>query len=63
MGTMRRVVPLALVLVPAWLTFSTSVRRETPASDKNEIERGRYLAEEVAKCAPRNAQEELEQDA
>ena len=67
MGTMRCAVAFALSLVLAWLTVSKSLSQGTPASDKNEIEKGRYLVEEVAKCAechtPRNARGELDRDA
>ena len=44
-----------------------STKSNTPLSDKIEIERGRYLVEEVAKCAechtPRNALGELDHEA
>jgi hypothetical protein len=67
MGAMRRTVLLALVLVPVWWTVTKSALPGTPASDNSEIERGRYLVEEVAKCAechtPRNERGELDRDA
>jgi mono/diheme cytochrome c family protein len=54
---------LAFTLV-ASLTFKESSRT---TADKRELERGRYLVEEVAKCTechtPRNAQGELKHDA
>ena len=65
--------PLQKGVLPAVLLASALVaslglkgtQRATP--DKSEIERGRYLVEEVAKCAechtPRNAQGELEHSA
>lgn len=43
MGAMRRTVLFALVLVPVWWTVTKSAPLRTPASDKSEIERGRYL--------------------
>jgi mono/diheme cytochrome c family protein len=67
MGAMRRAVLFALILVLAWMTVSKNVSRGTQASDKSEIERGRYLVEEVAKCTechtPRKANGELDQNA
>jgi mono/diheme cytochrome c family protein len=64
MGAMRRTVLFALVWVPVWWAVSKSAIPGTPGSDKSEIERGRYLVEEVAKCAechtPRNARGELD---
>jgi hypothetical protein len=67
MGAMRRTVLLALVLVPVWWTVTKSAPPGRPASDNSEIERGRYLVEEVAKCAechtPRNERGELDRDA
>lgn len=62
-----KIVALAL-LVASLVTAFVEVRdvRSTTA-DKNEIERGRYLVEEVAKCTechtPRNAQGELDHSA
>ena len=51
----------------AWLTVSGSASQGKPAADKSEIERGRYLVEEVAKCTechtPREANGDLKQDA
>jgi hypothetical protein len=67
MGTISRTVLFALIIVIVWLTISKSVSLGNVVSDKGEIERGRYLVEEVAKCAechtPRNAQGELDHDA
>jgi mono/diheme cytochrome c family protein len=44
-----------------------SQKPNTASADKTDVERGRYLVEEVAKCAechtPRNARGELESDA
>jgi mono/diheme cytochrome c family protein len=52
---------LALAVLMGW------IKPNTTAADKAEVERGRYLVEEVAKCAechtPRNAKGELEQNA
>jgi Cytochrome c len=68
MGVMQRAVLLAVILVPAGLAFSRSATFRTPAQESNkaQIERGRYLVEEVAKCGechtPRNAQGELERN-
>jgi mono/diheme cytochrome c family protein len=49
------------------LTVSKSDSQGHPANDKSEIERGRYLLEEVAKCAechtPRDANGDLKHDA
>jgi hypothetical protein len=67
MGVIPRAVLFALILVIAWLTWSKGVSLGQGAADKSEIERGRYLVEEVAKCAechtPRKANGELDQDA
>jgi hypothetical protein len=64
--TMPRAVLFALIFVVAWLTVSKSASRNAPASE-SEIERGRYLVEEVAKCpechTPRNARGELDRNA
>lgn len=57
------------MLVTGWLTVSASTpqRNSAVAEDKNQIERGRYLVEEVAKCpechTPRNARGELDRNA
>jgi hypothetical protein len=67
MGAVRRTVLFALIFVPVWWTVSKSAPPGTPSSDKSEVERGRYLVEEVAKCAechtPRNTRGELDRDA
>lgn len=69
MGAMHRAVLLALVLLPAGLTVSksNSTPRSQQASNKSEVDRGRYLVEEVARCqechTPRNAQGELDRNA
>ncbi len=67
MRAMRRTVIFALILVPVWWTFTKGAPPVAPATDNSQIERGRYLVEEVAKCAechtPRNAQGELDHEA
>jgi hypothetical protein len=66
MGTTQRAVLFAAILVPCLLTLSRSAPLAKPGTDKNEIERGRYLVEEVAKCGechtPRNAQGRLDRN-
>ena len=63
-GSTALFVSLSLI---AWLAVSKSAPRNPQAADKNEIERGRYLVEEVAKCpechTPRNARGELDRNA
>jgi mono/diheme cytochrome c family protein len=62
----QRAVLLAIILVAAGLTLSWTARSaQQPASQAaSQIERGRYLAEEVARCSechtPRNADGNLE---
>ena len=67
MGALRHTILFALILGLAWLTVSKSASQGKPAGDKSEIERGRYLVEEVAKCAechtPRDANGDLKRDA
>lgn len=67
MGASRRTVLFACILVLVLLTASKSAPLDAPTMDKSEIERGRYLVEEVAKCAechtPRNASGELDKNA
>lgn len=67
MRAIQRAVLFALILVFAWLALSNSVSLGRVAADKGEIERGRYLVEEVAKCAechtPRKANGELDENA
>ena len=67
MRAARRTVLFAFILVLALLTVSKSAPPAAATMDKSEIERGRYLVEEVAKCAechtPRNASGELDKNA
>jgi hypothetical protein len=66
-----RVIPSKLsliVLVTLAVAPSTGwTKAQSPAADKSEIERGRYLVEDVAMCGechtPRNAQGELDRNA
>ena len=69
---MRKTRPAVIVLMvlSGGVAISTIAPRERAAglpANKNEVERGRYLVEEVAKCpechTPRNARGELEHDA
>jgi hypothetical protein len=57
----------AAVLTAPAKHFTVMAQTNQPAADKGEIERGRYLVEEVAKCAechtPRNERGELRADA
>jgi mono/diheme cytochrome c family protein len=57
----------ALFLTVALAVSTGPIKSSTRSADTGEIERGRYLVEEVAKCAechtPRNAQGELDQHA
>ncbi|HEY6944756.1 MAG TPA: c-type cytochrome [Candidatus Acidoferrum sp.] len=57
----------ALLLTVALAVSIGSARSSTRSADTAEIERGRYLVEEVAKCAechtPRDAQGQLDQHA
>jgi hypothetical protein len=56
-----------LFLTVAIAASSGSAKPSTPSADNIEVERGRYLVEEVAKCAechtPRNARGELDHEA
>lgn len=67
MGAARRTVLFAFITALALLTVSKSSPPAAATMDKSEIERGRYLVEEVAKCAechtPRNATGELDKNA
>jgi len=68
MGAIQRAVLVAVILAPAGLGVLRSAPAPKPqqAGTGSDIERGRYLVEEVAKCAechtPRNAQGDLERD-
>src|ERR1700722_4778933 len=74
MGAARRLVLLAMILTPAGINMWSGDASRTPqntskpqqATQQSEIERGRYLADEIARCyechTPRNAQGELEKD-
>ena len=57
----------AVIVELAWWTVSESASQGKQASDKSEIERGRYLVEEVTKCVqchtPRGANGDLKRDA
>ena len=63
----RKVVFPMLLLIAVLAASNGSTKPNTPSADKTEVERGRYLVEEVAKCAechtPRNAQGELDHTA
>jgi mono/diheme cytochrome c family protein len=68
MGMTKRGLAAAFMLIPAWFAASRSSSSGTrdATEQKEEIERGRYLVEEVAKCAechtPRNAQGDLDKN-
>lgn len=69
MGPMQRAFFLAVILASAGLTVSSSApppAPQQPGNNQAEIARGRYLADEVARCyechTPRNAQGALERD-
>ena len=63
----RRIVLPVLLLASALVGLIGFTGRSRAAADNSEIERGRYLVEEVAKCTechtPRNAQGELDHSA
>jgi mono/diheme cytochrome c family protein len=67
MRAIRGAIAFPLILAVAWSTLSRGIPLGTTSSTKNEIERGRYLVEEVAKCpechSPRNAGGELDRSA
>jgi mono/diheme cytochrome c family protein len=69
MEPVGRALLAAAVLIPTLFAVSASSSRFATEKEeqKAEIERGRYLVEEVAKCAechtPRNAQGELDREA
>lgn len=52
------------LLASAFVASTTNVRKSSPAPKDTDIQRGKYLVEEVAKCAechtPRDAQGQLE---
>lgn len=63
----RRIVLPALLLASTLVGLIGLTGRSRAATDNSEVERGRYLVEEVAKCTechtPRNAQGELDHSA
>lgn len=69
MEGMTRAVVTAALLIPALFAVSGRTSQDTVEKEhqKAEIERGRYLVEEVAKCVechtPRNARGELDHEA
>jgi hypothetical protein len=67
MGSIGRTALFVSLSLIGWLTLSQSAPQNPRAAYKNEIERGRYLVEEVAKCpechTPRNARGELDRNA
>jgi mono/diheme cytochrome c family protein len=67
MDGLWRAIVSALLLIPAFFVVSKSVPQRSEKQGNAEIERGKYLVEEVAKCTechtPRNAQGELKRDA
>jgi len=66
MSRLRLVVFASAFVIPAFLVVSKGYSQRTEQQGNAEVERGRYLAEEVAKCAechtPRKAQGELMRD-
>jgi mono/diheme cytochrome c family protein len=74
MGAVQRAVLLAIILTPAGLGVLGSAPSRSPlqtskppqAGANGDVARGRYLAEEVARCyechTPRDAQGDLERD-
>ncbi len=66
MSRLRLVVFASAFVIPAFLIVSKGYSQRTEQQGNAEVERGRYLAEEVAKCSechtPRNAQGELLRD-
>jgi len=74
MRVVKRVVLLAMILIPAGLgVLGSAVSRSPqntskpgPAGKNGDVERGRYLAEEVARCyechTPRDARGDLRRD-
>jgi mono/diheme cytochrome c family protein len=70
MGVMQRAVLMAVIFIPAGLSVSKSAPPPAPQQAQvkgGDVERGRYLVEEVARCpechTPRDANGELERDA
>ncbi len=67
MPIIRRTFLSISLFAVAWLGVPQNTPQNRPATDKGEMERGRYLVEEVAKCAechtPRNARGELDREA
>ena len=67
-GGMQTKLGISVLFLTVALVVSVGRAKQSPRSpDTGEIERGRYLLEEVAKCAechtPRNAQGELDRHA
>lgn len=64
---MMRIVMIGVVLLAAALMISARTPQKRAAASKSEIERGKYLVEEVAKCgechSPRTETGELKYDA
>lgn len=69
MQAVKRGVVSAVIVIPVLFAVFRSTTQEKVENErrKAEIERGRYLVEEVAKCAechtPRNARDELDKNA
>lgn len=67
MDGLWRAIVSALLLIPALFFVSKGVSQHSQKQGNAEIERGKYLVEEVAKCTechtPRDAQGELKRDA
>ena len=68
MEAMPQQIVFSIVLLTAGFAASISLTKPNSTSaDKSEVERGRYLVEEVAKCpkchTPRNARGELDREA
>lgn len=67
MAAVRRAVIGGLALITALFFLSKGFSQKSDKESTADIERGRYLVEEVAKCGechtPRNARGELEQNA
>jgi len=68
MRAIQCAVLMALILVPGWLTDSWGAPQHAPqtANKQAQIDRGRYLVEEVARCpechTPRDSKGNLEED-
>ncbi len=69
MGPLRstKIIPGVALAVFGYLSLGNRMPQSEKPAEKNEIEKGRYLVEEVAKCGechtPRNAKGELDQQA